>query len=80
MTTNQSHDLRFQTWGGLDSNQRPADYESASWDGPDLQEFLNLLGQEHPLNISVATPFHPFVCGVRLSCGLLCGLSHLESR
>jgi hypothetical protein len=30
-------------WGGLDSNQRPTDYESENKEGADLQEFLNLL-------------------------------------
>jgi hypothetical protein len=43
MATNQPRDLRLQTWGGQDSNLRPTDYESGSWEGADLQEFLNVL-------------------------------------
>ena len=40
---NTPFDMRFCLWGGLDSNQRPTDYESASGEGADLQEFLNVL-------------------------------------
>ena len=35
--------LRVSEWGGLDSNQRPTDYESGNREGADLQEFLNML-------------------------------------
>jgi hypothetical protein len=34
---------RSDVWGGLDSNQRPTDYESGNREGADLQEFLNVL-------------------------------------
>jgi hypothetical protein len=30
-------------WGGLDSNQRPTDDESADVRAADVQEFLNIL-------------------------------------
>jgi hypothetical protein len=43
MTANQPRDLRFQTWGGEDSNLRPTDYESGYGEGADLQEFLKVL-------------------------------------
>jgi hypothetical protein len=39
----QPFDQPFCPWGGLDSNQRPTDYESANREGADLEEFLNLL-------------------------------------
>ena len=40
--------LRVSEWGGLDSNQRPTDYESGNREGADLQEFLNLLVRSIP--------------------------------
>jgi hypothetical protein len=36
------------SWGGVDSNHRPTDYESGTWEGADLQEFLNLLVRSIP--------------------------------
>jgi hypothetical protein len=44
----QRLDQRFRLWGGVDSNHRPTDYESGSWQGADLQEFLNLLVRSIP--------------------------------
>jgi hypothetical protein len=43
VATHCTADLRFCLWGGLDSNQRPTDYESGHGEPADLQEFLNVL-------------------------------------
>ena len=40
---NRASHQHVSEWGGLDSNQRPTDYESANWEAADLQEFLNVL-------------------------------------
>jgi hypothetical protein len=41
-------DLRFCLWGGLDSNQRPTDYEAGVPHAADLQEFLRILVRAIP--------------------------------
>jgi len=44
----QAPDQRVSSWGGEDSNLRPTDYESAIWEGADLQELLELLVRSIP--------------------------------
>jgi hypothetical protein len=51
--------------GGLDSNQRPTDYESGIWEGADLQEFLNLLVRSIPL----ASRLPSLLTGLYAACG-----------
>jgi hypothetical protein len=41
--SNTPSDIRFCPWGGLDSNQRPTDYESENARTADLQRFLEVL-------------------------------------
>jgi hypothetical protein len=40
---NMTADLQVLSWGGLDSNQRPADYEFAKDQAGYLRKFMNIL-------------------------------------
>src|ERR671918_2830209 len=65
----QPADLGFLSWGGVDSNHRRTDYESANREGADLQQLLNVLVRSIPMSISVPTHWHRFVYGLRPFCG-----------
>ena len=60
-------------WGGLDSNQRPADYESAQVQAADLRKCTEAARRPALRHLIASRPFPASLNVVRPGCGLNTG-------
>jgi hypothetical protein len=64
-------DLRKHRWGGVDSNHRPTDYESAQAQLADLRKRFNLASDVRLRLLGLAHPFSRLLDVLRPVCGLI---------